>query len=563
VVSARSVAALGVQSARVAGVLAGGVGLADVAYTLQVGRRHFAHRRAIVCRDTDPGRAAAALRTAPPVAGVSARPHVAFLFPGGGSQYAGMGRELYAHEPTFRAEVDRCAELAAPLLGYDPRVFLTEIDPDPTTVARAATSAGVQVGLFIVEYALARLWMSWGVRPKSMLGHSLGEYVAACMAGVFTLDDAIATVVLRGQLIDEMPAGAMLAVSLPEAECARRLGPDLDIAAVNAPDLCVVSGLADAVEHLAGRLAAEGVDFRRLHVRTLGHSRAMEPVLDRFARHLKDLTLHEPRIPYVSNVTGTWVTAGEATDPAHWVRHLRHAVRFADGVRTLLDGNHGVLLEVGPGTALGTLLTRVDGSAPATVPSMRHPRDTQPDQGVLLTALARLWEAGVDVDWVAFSAHEKRLRVSLPTYPFERRRYWLEPPDAAGQPPTIVGDLTRAVAPDAAVAVDRSTTALDVAVTRTVHRRPELLTEFAAPSDALETRIVATWQELLGYDRIGVHDNFFALGGSSLLTTRLLARLRETFEVDLPLEELFKAHTVADQASIIRALQGDGDHESA
>ncbi|MEU5950197.1 type I polyketide synthase [Micromonospora sp. NPDC047465] len=553
VVSGRTPSALVEVGRRVGGVLgAGEVGLADVAYTLQVGRRHFERRRAVVCRDAT--QAAAAL-TAPPTGTVDFRPgrKVAFLFPGGGSQYVGMGRQLYATEPVFAEHLDRCADLALARLGFDLRDVVRAPDGDRAVQEFLGTSAGVTTALFAVEYALAMLWQSWGVRPDAMLGHSSGEYVAACLAGVFDLADAIDTVALRGQLIDRLPGGAMLAVSLPEEELAALLGPELSIAAVNAPGQCTVSGLVEPVQELADRLAADGVDFRRLHVQTLGHSVAMEPVLDEFRAHVAGLTMREPSLSYVSNVTGTWITPAEATDPDYWVRHLRGTVRFADGVRTLLAGSADrMLVEVGPGTVLGALVgANGDGAAPPVLPSVRHPRDSQPDQAFLLATLARLWESGVDVDWESFAAGQSCRRVSLPTYPFERRRYWIDVPEDG---PVPVQDdsvaLRRAPEP-----VDAGPTSLDVDLGSTLHQRPHLTTEYVAPRDDLEESIAAAWRELLGFEIVGVHDNFFALGGSSLLTTRLVTRLRERFAVDLPLEELFKAHTIAAQATIIRALQ--------
>ncbi|MER5332765.1 beta-ketoacyl synthase N-terminal-like domain-containing protein [Micromonospora sp. NPDC002717] len=557
VVSGRTPSALVEVGRRVGGVLAGGrVGLADVAYTLQVGRRHFERRRAVVCRDAT--QAAAALTGADPERLLTGRagdlpPALVFLFPGGGSQYVGMGRQLHATEPVFAEHLDRCADLAAPRLGYDLREAVLAPDGDRRAAEILDTTAGRLTALFAVEYALAMLWQSWGVRPEAMLGHSSGEYVAACLAGVFDLADAIDTVALRGQLIDRLPGGAMLAVSLPEEELAARLGPELSIAAVNAPGQCTVSGLVEPVQELAGRLAADGVDFRRLHVQTLGHSVAMEPVLDEFRAHVAGLTLREPSLSYVSNVTGTWITPAEATDPDYWVRHLRGTVRFADGVRTLLAGSADrMLVEVGPGTVLGALVgANGDGAAPPVLPSVRHPRDSQPDQAFLLATLARLWESGVDVDWESFAAGQSCRRVSLPTYPFERRRYWIDVPEDG---PVPVQDdsvaLRRAPEP-----VDAGPTSLDVDLGSTLHQRPHLITEYVAPRDDLEESIAAAWRELLGFETVGVHDNFFALGGSSLLTTRLVTRLRERFAVDLPLEELFKAHTIAAQATIIRALQ--------
>ncbi|HYG61904.1 MAG TPA: type I polyketide synthase, partial [Thermoanaerobaculia bacterium] len=402
--------------------------LADVAYTLQMGRHAFAHRRFVVCRteaDDPAGALSDPERLVTGHAETGERP-VAFLFSGQGSQYPGMGQELYQIEPVFRNEIDACAELLRPHLGLDLRELLypdlfgvDERDLERTDHAQPA--------LFAVEYALARLWMSWGVRPDAMLGHSIGEYVAACLAGVFELADALALVAARGRLMQSLSQGAMLGVDLPEVEVIPLLSPDLDLAAVNAPASCVVSGTREAVAALEERLAARGVRHRRLHTSHAFHSAMMRPILGAFTAEVEKVHRRPPRLPWVSNLTGTWIEADEATNPAYWSRHLRSAVRFSDGVRTLLDGDAGrLLLEVGPGHTLATL-ARQAGPGRIVASSLPHPRDPQPDGAVLLRALGRLWASGARVDWAGFHAGERRRRVPLPTYPFERQRYWLEP----------------------------------------------------------------------------------------------------------------------------------------
>lgn len=534
-VSGRSASVADRAAAQLAGALDAGAGpLPDVAYTLAVGRRDFDHRRAVVCRDAAGG--AAGLRAAAEPAEPARTRPVAFLFPGGGSQYPGMGRALYGAEPVFRAEVDRCAELAAPHLGADVRDAL---DPD-RGAALLSTAAGMLTALFTVDYALARLWASWGVRPRAMLGHSLGEYVAACLAGVFTLPDALATVVLRGRLMDEAPAGTMLAVALPEADLTPLLGAELSLAAVNAPGQCTVAGPNDAVAELAGRLAERGVDTRALHVGRAAHSAALDPALDRFAAHLAGLTLHPPRERFLSNVTGDWITPEQATDPAYWVAQLRGTVRFADAVRLLLETPNVALVEVGPGTALGSLVTAnlpAAGPRPPQAPSLPHPRDPQPEQAFLLGSLGRLWTSGVEVDWPALWSGERRNRVQLPTYPFERRRYWADGRTAgsAEEPAPAARELGR-----------------ELDLGPAVHRRPDLLTSYVEPAGEVERAVTECWQALLGFDRIGAQDNFYALGGSSLLTARLVARLRERFGPGVPLDRLLVADTIADQARIVR-----------
>jgi acyl transferase domain-containing protein len=410
---------------------------ADVAFTLAAGRREFEHRRVLVCRDL---KDAAAALDAPDAARVRAgsprhaeRP-VAFMFTGQGAQYAGMGRELYEREPAFREELDRCADLLVPHLEADLReVLYGEHLPAEAAAARLAETRFAQPALFAVEYALAKLWMSWGVRPRAMIGHSIGEYVAACLADVFTLEDALRLVAARGRLMQRQPGGAMLAVSLSPREAEAFLTDGLSLAAVNAPALCVLSGAFEAVERLERRLKGEGVVCRRLHTSHAFHSAMMEPALEEFARLVEGVERRAPRVPYLSNLTGTWVTEAQAADPAYWARHLRETVRFSEGVAELLKEPATVLLEVGPGQTLAALAgQQTRGEAePVALASLRPPGDARSDIEFLLQTIGGLWLAGVRIDWRAFYAGERRRRVELPAYPFERRRYWIEPPSDA------------------------------------------------------------------------------------------------------------------------------------
>lgn len=419
--------------------------LADVAYTLQVGRSPFAHRRALVCGDQQEALAALSSPTGNTVftgADAATGHPVAFLFPGQGAQYVQMGHDLYAHEPVFRQEVDRCSELLRPLLGRDLRSVLYPAAQDAAQAARELEqTAAAQPALFVVEYALARLWQAWGVQPAAMLGHSIGEYVAACLAGVFSLEDALALVAARGRLMQQLPAGSMLAVPLPEAKVQPLLGTELALAAVNGPALCVLSGPPAAVDALEHVLADRDIAGVRLHTSHAFHSAMMEPIIADFTREVRRVARNAPRVPFLSNLTGTWITAEQATDPAYWAAHLRHTVRFADALGELLAGGEHILLEVGPSTTL----SRIAGQHPARTAqqlvanSMRHPRDQQRDERVLLQALGRLWVAGVSVHWPGLYAHERRLRVPLPSYPFQRRHHWIEAHGSRSTDAAVVG----------------------------------------------------------------------------------------------------------------------------
>jgi amino acid adenylation domain-containing protein len=417
--------------------------LADLAYTLKVGRRALPHRRLVVCGSI--AETVAALDTLDPQQVLSRFEEspirgVAFLFPGQGSQRPGMAAELYRGEPAFRREVDRSLAILRPALGLDLRAVLHPSAPGPEDDARLAETALAQPALFVVEHALARLLMEWGIRPEAMLGHSIGELVAACLAGVFTLEEALGLVDERGRLMQAARPGAMLSVALAESAVRPQLSADLEVAAINSPSLCVVAGPEGAVAALAARLTEQGVQHRRLATSHAFHSASMEPVLDRFRAAVARLDLKPPAIPFLSNRTGTWIRAEEATDPEYWVSHLRSTVRFSEGLEKLLADPGLALLEVGPGRALAALARQHPGrsSGQLVLSSLPASREAGSETAGLLRAVGQLWLAGTEVDWRGFYAGERRQRLALPTYPFERQRFWVEPRESAA----ATGDRT-------------------------------------------------------------------------------------------------------------------------
>ncbi len=435
------------------------IALADVAYTLQVGRKAFGYRQMVVCREA--GDALAALdqlgaQQAPLEVQTADDRSVVFMFPGQGSQHVDMAQALYRHEPTFREHIDRCAELLRPHLGLDLRDVLypreqrtknkeqSTDQPDPSPISNLQSPLDqtqyAQPALFVVGYALAQLWMEWGIHPQVMIGHSVGEYLAACLAGVFSLEDGLALVAMRGRMMQQLDAGTMLAVPLSEDEIGPLLDEGLSLAAVNLPTQCVVAGPPEMIAALDGRLAEMGLVCRRLHTSHAFHSAMMDPIVEPFVERLRMITLQPPRIPFISNVSGTWITADEATDPRYWAKHLREPVRFSDGVRELLQEPGRVLLEVGPGQSLSRLVMRHPraGAERVVLPSLAPRPGEMTDTEAVLTALGRLWVAGVPIAWAGLHRHAPRQRVMLPTYPFERRRYWVEADpqsDAAPQRP--------------------------------------------------------------------------------------------------------------------------------
>jgi amino acid adenylation domain-containing protein len=416
------------------------VNFADAAWTLQAGRRAFPCRRTVIARDVseaiaaltqkDRKRMQTRLRS-------GENPEVYFLFPGQGSQHANMAREIYDTETVFREAVDRCAKILLPHLGADLRTLLYPPDGATEEAKRRVTETIVaQPAIFTIEYALAQLWMSWGIRPQAMLGHSIGEFVAACLAGIFTLEDALSLVAARGRMMQEVPAGGMLSVRMPESEVRSRLNGELALAAVNAPSLCVVAGPFDALEKFEQELGREGIACRRLVTSHAFHSAMMDPLIKPFTARVAQVRLHAPKISYVSGVTGKWITPQEATDPSYWARHFRQAVQFSAGVTELRKNPNAVLLEVGPGNVLSTLArqhagTSVKSSSEQVIASsLSDGYSGEGDAANLMNALGSLWLAGVTPDWQAVHAGEHRQRISLPTYPFERKLFWLDAPAA-------------------------------------------------------------------------------------------------------------------------------------
>lgn len=435
--------------------------LADTAWTLQAGRARLKVARILVGRTRE--ELVDTLVTGDPQrmeeheSDEEAR-STTFLFAGGGAQYAGMARDLWEHEPRYRDEVENLLrhlregmgetalhQRVAGLLGLHGAPPLPEDE-------QARPSVGLPA-LFVVQLAQARLWISWGITPSAMIGHSMGEYSAAVVAGVLRAEEALELVVLRGRLFERVERGAMLSVPLSEDALRRLLdevsGGDgdagtLSVAAVNGPELTVASGPVGAIEALQEELERRGVEGRRIHIDVAAHSHMLEPILAPFRERLRQARLAPPVLPFVSNLTGRWITAAEATDPEYWVRQLRETVRFSDGLERLFEDPSQVLLEVGPGRTLATL-ARLHPGRPIEqeiFTSIRHPEESVEDDHVMLQVLGRLWQRGVAVDWAGVHAGARRRRVPLPTYPFERDIHMVEPKfrlDAQADPRLVPG----------------------------------------------------------------------------------------------------------------------------
>jgi acyl transferase domain-containing protein len=436
--SAKSAAALDGATTNLAEHLAGApAALADTAHTLAVGRKAFAHRRAVVGGDA--GELATALRAKAPnrvftQGPVRGAPPVVFMFAGGGAQYPGMGADLYQHEPRFRAVIDQGAAHMKSTAGIDllPLLYPTAANVAATRERLVAPTLALPT-LFVTQYALASLLLAWGIKPDAMLGHSMGEYVAACLAGVLTYEEALGLVYVRGQLFETVPPGGMLSIQLPEADVRRLLEESrpwagLSVAAVNAPELSVVSGANESISALEKALTEREIETVRIHIAVPAHSEMLAPILPAFEKHCRTIAFRPPQRRYVSNLTGDWITAAEATNPRYWVDHLRHTVKFSAGLTTLAADPTRLLLEVGPGRTLTSLARAQFGAAARAISTLPHPGEPESALGFLLGAMGRMWTQGVDVDWSAFFEGQQRRRVPLPTYAFERKRHWIPRP---------------------------------------------------------------------------------------------------------------------------------------
>ncbi|HEY6349895.1 MAG TPA: condensation domain-containing protein [Candidatus Angelobacter sp.] len=515
--------------------------LGDVALTLQSGRKHFKKRGFAVVNNS--GETARIFKDLNP-SHFKTGEHpentlpVIFMFPGQGSQAVNMARELYESEPLFRELVNECTQLACRFLD---RNLLDLIYPQNDQVTEnevlLTRTEYAQPSLFIIEYALARLWQSWAIQPASMIGHSLGEYVAACLAGVFSLEDALKLICARGIVMQAQPSGCMMSVPMSEMELKAFLLSDLSLAAVNAPNRCVVSGSEESICNFRNLLATRGISGKLLRVSHAFHSQMMQSAAEHFRRAFDGVRLSPPQIPFISNVTGDWATTTDICNPEYWVRHLLATVRFSDGWLRLAQNHPAIFLEVGPSQVLTALAAHCGASLdqdPGIIALSSCSTRTGSTLTHILTSVGHLWVHGAKVDWSALHHGKVRRRIPLPTYPFEKKLYWLPPMHASSNTlPNLA--LSTVGVQDAPANLES--------------------TSVASPSikdDELENVITGIWQEVLGVTAIGIEDDFFVLGGHSLMAIQLIAEIRRRTGAEVPVKAFFQRPTVAALVARIR-----------
>jgi amino acid adenylation domain-containing protein len=538
--SARSSGALAEAVTRLADHLGARpeLNLADVAWTLAVGRKAFPHRLSVVAEDPlgASARLAAAETAAAAARSQPARlSDVVFLFPGQGAQYAGMGRELYADEPAFRAAFDACADALGETCDFDLRERVFSDDATallPTAVMQPAT--------FAIEYALARLWMSCGIVPAAMIGHSVGEFVAATLAGVFELRDAIRLVARRGALMQAQPEGGMLSVRLALAEVQSRLPAELSVAAENAPSACVVSGDSQAIARFQAELEADGIACRPLRTSHAFHSAMMDPVLAPFRAELERITFGMPQLPLVSTSSGEWLDATHAGSVDYWTSHLRRPVRFSAALAKVLDTPARVLLEVGPRASLSTLARQHLGAQHGAIAALASLADTpQSELAAFRLAAGQLWCRGVAIDPARFDHRERRQRVRLPTYPFERKRCWVEAA-AASSPARALAETNPTPIAAAPPAAEEATMSIVSMPVESRHAR-------------LVAQLKAVFEDVTGIELTDVDGsaNFIELGLDSLMLTQIALHLSKVFPVKVTFRQLMVDYASLDRLAAL------------
>jgi len=551
VLSARSEAALENATTNLCQYLTArpDLNLADAAWTLQMGRRPFPCRRAVVARDVPEAIATLSQRDRkrlPTRLKPLDNPTVSFLFPGQGAQHPNMGRELYESERVFRESVDQCAEILHAPLRADLRSLLYPEEAASEEAKRRVTDTVIaQPAILAIEYALAQLWMSWGIRPAAMVGHSIGEFAAACLAGVFSLEDALTLVAARGKLMQDLPRGGMLSVRLPESDLRALLNGKLSLAAVNSPSLCVVAGPFDALEEFEKKLGADGIMCRRLMTSHAFHSAMMDPIIEPFTKLVAEVRPGRPQIPYVSGVTGTWITEKETTDPAYWARHFRQPVQFAAALAELRKKPNSILLEVGPGNVLGTL-ARQQAGASAEQPILSSLADSfsgEGDVASVMNSLGALWLAGAQPDWRSLHGEEKRQRISLPTYPFERKRYWLDAPileESAAALPVAPVAAPRFTETPADAPASEENTQVNVNL-QTLSSQAPIASPVSVSRQTKITKVLSEiFEDLSGVDlsQTDGSTSFLEMGFDSLFLTQVTQSLQAKFGLKITFRQL-------------------------
>jgi acyl transferase domain-containing protein len=513
--------------------------LADAAYTLKVGRKPLLYRKMAVCasREETINLLSTPDKKVKTFFIEKENPPAIFIFSGQGSQYVNMGKELYQKEKTFRQEMDRCFDILYSISGYNIKEILYPPDVNSGETDLINRTEITQPIVFSLEYALARMLTTWGITPRAMMGYSLGEYTAACLSGVFSLEDALKLVTIRGQLMQKTPPGIMLSVPLPEEDIKPLLTDDLSLAIINGPS-CIVSGSAEAVHTFEIQMKEKRLVCMPINIAHAMHSSLMNTIRKEFETQVGRVKLNNPQIPFISNVSGDRISDAEATNPGYWGKHMCSTVRFSDGVKKLITENNAVFIEIGPGKELANIVqyqAHARGKVDQKIVNViKNQQEKISDDYFLLNKLGELWIYGVSIDWHEFYSAERRYRIPLPTYPFEGRRCWIE----RGPFPAQNNDMPASIDQEEQTPIPTQTVA-----------KPD-----DAPRDNLEQKLVTIWQGVLGFDKIGIHDDFYELHGTSLIATQIVSRITQIYPVELTIQQFLQSPTIARLAQVIKEL---------
>ncbi len=531
--SAKNEAALDDYSTKLAEFLKenSDVELSNVAYTLQTGRKEFPYKRFLAAGNRED-----AIEKLQKLPKTSVQTHsdyaenreVVFLFPGQASQYVNMGRDLYKSNPVFRKYLDLCADILEPIMDVDLRELMY---PEPGREEEATNqlqnTVFTQPTIFSIEYSMAMVWMDLGIKPVAVLGHSMGEFTAACIAGVFDLETGLKLIALRGSIMQELESGSMLTVMLPPSEVEPYLNERLSISVINTPSSCVISGDDEAIQAVKKVLDAKDIYTRLLETSHAFHSHMMEPILEKYRKFASTMTYNKPSIPVISTVLADWVSPDDLTNPDYWVANIRQPVRYAEAIEKLFDKPEWILMEVGPRNTLTTLARQHPNISPdqVLVQSMRHPKQQNDDNEFALEALGRLWSCGYPVDWKRIYKDNPVYKIPLPTYAFQKIRCWIDPVKNGTEFTSNNGN-TGNLSDD----FDE-------------HQESE--------KRNVTEELTAIWEEFLGVENIKPKDNFFELGGNSLVAVQLFDELKRKLGIRLPLSTLFETPTIEEIAKLI------------
>ncbi len=519
------------------------VNIADIAYTLQIGRKEFDFRDFITCNNVSEVIEKLDNHTKNILQKNTNRNKVTFMFPGQGSQYINMALELYNKESLFREELDYCFEVLNNKMGLNMReIIFPSIDKNEINIYNTNIA---QPLLFSFEYALAKMLINMDIIPESLIGHSLGEYVAACIAGVFSFEEGLDLVIARGKLMKTTSKGAMTSVLLSENEIQEFIkDTNLEIASVNGESMCVPSGTESEIEKLETELSKKSISYRRLHTSHAFHSKHMETIVDDFRYILSKTNFSKPRIPFISNLTGTWIKEEEATSVEYWISHLRRTVRFHDGIRVLLNESARVFVEVGSGNVLSSFVNKSQFKKDThfLVNVLKNPRETVSDSLHFYNQLGKLWSIGLKINWEKLYSREKRKRISLPTYPFERKFFWAKRSS------------------DNSLLMKNEGIEINKLLRENIQENNTLTpVEDIAPKQDLtenESIIMKHWKDYLGFNKIGITDNYFELGGDSLGASIILTRIHKETGTLIHLQQMFNSPTIQQLAGLLDNAKG-------